>query len=76
MGGKIEFIDDTINIYPSVLVGSDVICKDLRCSFALLVAGIMAIGKTNIYKFELASRGYEEIVQKMKNIGIDIKIYY
>ena len=49
------------------LVGSD-----LRSSAALIIAGIIAKGSSNIYGLEHLDRGYENFELKLKNLGIKI----
>ena len=76
MKANIEYENSIIKIYPSTLVGTEVVSHDLRCSFALLLAGIVAEDETIIDNFELSFRGYENIIDKIKNLGIHINIYY
>ena len=76
MNAIVEHHNNTIKITPSELNGTLVISKDLRCAFALLVAGLISKGETLIDNFEIAFRGYENIIEKMKELGIDINVYY
>ncbi len=55
------------------LYGSPVYATDLRAGAALIIAGIAASGVTEIYNLEHIDRGYENIEEKFKNIGADIK---
>lgn len=56
------------------LEGADVQATDLRGGMALVIAGLMAEGKTKIENEEVILRGYENLTDKLKNIGA--KIYY
>jgi len=58
------------------LVGSEVIAKDIRCGAALLVAGINASGNTTISNIHQIERGYEDIFNKLKNLGCNISNTY
>ena len=49
------------------LVGSD-----LRSSAALIIAGIIAKGRSKIYGLEHLDRGYENFELKLKNLGVKI----
>ena len=75
MGAKISVINDRI-VYeaPSALIGAPVKATDLRAGASLVVAGAIAKGTTTISNIEFILRGYEHIIEKMTNLGIDIKI--
>ncbi|MFR8104478.1 MAG: UDP-N-acetylglucosamine 1-carboxyvinyltransferase [Clostridia bacterium] len=55
------------------LSGSPVYATDLRAGAALIIAGIMAKGKTEIYNLEHIDRGYEHIEEKFRKIGAKIE---
>ena len=55
------------------LKGAPVYACDLRAGAALIVAGIIAKGTTEIYNLEYIDRGYEDIEQKFRNLGAKIK---
>ena len=59
---------------PTNLKGANVTATDLRAGASLLVAGLKATGKTTITNIEHILRGYEEIVEKLTNIGAKIEI--
>ncbi len=59
---------------PTKLKGSKVVATDLRAGASLLLAGLKAEGKTTITNIEHILRGYEEIVEKLTNIGAKIEI--
>ena len=52
--------------------GANVIATDLRGGAALIMAGLIAKGITKIENIEYILRGYENIEQKLKNIGAKI----
>lgn len=54
------------------LVGTDITATDLRCGAALVIAGLMAEGETTIHDAYHIYRGYESIVEKLRNLGADI----
>ena len=55
------------------LEGAHVYSTDLRASAALIVAGIVAEGETSVYNLEHIDRGYENIEEKFRKIGANIK---
>lgn len=73
MKANIELCDGLIVIKNSILEGSKVLAWDLRCGFALIVGAILAKDETIIDNFEVIERGYENIIFKLKKIGIKIK---
>lgn len=75
MGAKISTVDDHI-IYeaPNKLRGAQVRATDLRAGAGLVLAGVIAEGKTTIENIEFILRGYDNIIEKMTGLGIDIKL--
>ena len=55
------------------LIGAPVYAPDLRAAAALVVAGIIAKGKTEIYNLEYLDRGYENLEDKFRNLGAKIE---
>ena len=75
MGAKIETKDRTAIIYGKTkLTGQEVIATDLRAGAALIIAGLLAEGTTTINQVEHILRGYEGIIEKLTNVGADIKL--
>ena len=73
MGAKINFHDRTAMVTGTdELFGSPVKSLDLRAGAAMIIAGLMAKGYTEIYDIQHIERGYENIVDKFKSIGADI----
>ena len=54
------------------LTGAPVYATDLRAGAALIIAGIIANGTTEIYNLNHIDRGYENIEEKFKNLGAKI----
>ena len=74
MGAKITTSDRSANIEgPANLVGCDVRATDLRAGAAMILAGLVAEGETRIGDLHHIDRGYEDIVEKLKNLGADIE---
>ncbi len=55
------------------LKGAPVDASDLRAGAALVIAGLAADGVTEIGNIHYIKRGYENIVEKFKGLGADIK---
>ena len=51
------------------LTGTQVKASDLRAGAGLIVAGLMAEGRTELYDIHHIDRGYENVVQKFQNLG-------
>ena len=56
------------------LVGKEVEATDLRAGASLLLAALTAKGKTKILHADYILRGYEDLIEKLTNIGAKIKI--
>ena len=54
------------------LSGAPVKCHDLRAGAAMIIAGIIATGTTEVYEIKHILRGYEDIVDKFSNLGANI----
>lgn len=52
--------------------GAEVKATDLRAGAAMVIAGLVAEGKTTIRDVKYIDRGYEEIEQKLSALGADI----
>lgn len=66
--GKVAFFEGT-----EKLTGAPVYATDLRAGAALIIAGVMAEGETQIYNIEHIDRGYENIEEKFRALGAKIK---
>lgn len=73
MGANIK-IDGRNAIVEGVsrLTGCKVKATDLRAGAALIIAALVAEGKTEITELQHIDRGYEDLIQKFQTIGADI----
>ncbi|MBL6764557.1 MAG: UDP-N-acetylglucosamine 1-carboxyvinyltransferase [Verrucomicrobiae bacterium] len=55
------------------LSGAPVMASDLRASAALVIAGLCASGKTQINRIYHLDRGYENIDEKLRNLGAEVE---
>jgi UDP-N-acetylglucosamine 1-carboxyvinyltransferase len=75
MGANIGIYDQKIRIFGKTeLIGKEVVATDLRAGACLVLAGLVAQGITIVDDCEHVLRGYENIVEKLTNVGADIKI--
>ncbi len=58
---------------PTKLYGAELGTIDLRGGASLIMAGLIAEGKTIIRNIEQIDRGYEKIEEKLQKLGADIK---
>ena len=75
MGADIQVLGGQI-IYsgPTQLSGAPVKASDLRAGAALVTAGLMAEGQTEITNIEFILRGYSNIIEKLSDLGADIRL--
>lgn len=75
MGASIRQFEKTAIIKGKTpLAGRKVVATDLRAGASMMVAGMIAKGTTTITNIEHILRGYENIVDKLSNVGADIKL--
>ena len=73
MGADIDLIPAGAIINgPTPLYGTKVSATDLRCGAAMIVAGLMAEGVTEIDNVYHIDRGYSEIDRKLSMLGAKI----
>lgn len=72
--GALVRIEDRVAIVEGVeeLTGARVTASDLRAGAALIVAGLLANGVTEIRNIKYIERGYEQIDKKLVGLGADI----
>ena len=58
---------------PAKLTGTTVQASDLRASAGLVLAALVAQGETIIERVYHIDRGYEQIVEKLQDVGADIE---
>ena len=55
------------------LVSANVRAVDLRAGAAMIIAGLAAKGRTEIDDFYYVERGYDDIVEKLRFVGANIR---
>ncbi|KAA3617230.1 MAG: UDP-N-acetylglucosamine 1-carboxyvinyltransferase [Calditrichaeota bacterium] len=58
---------------PTQLRGQNLSSPDIRAGIALVIAALSARGESEIANAELVDRGYQNIVDRLKNLGADIR---
>jgi len=75
MGANIKIKNNIAKIVGiNRLSGAEVMATDLRASVCLVLAGLVAKGKTVINRVYHLERGYENLVKKLKKCGAKIKV--
>ena len=76
MGATTETLTNSkaVIIGPTKLKGKTVKATDLRAGASLVIAGLIADGKTVIENADYILRGYENIIEKLTNIGAKIRL--
>lgn len=75
LGADIVVKNQTATVVgPTELKGTNVVATDLRAGAAMVAAGLKATGTTTITNVEHILRGYEQIVEKLTNVGAKITI--
>jgi len=73
MGANIKRESDYVVIKGvPYLYGAEVMASDLRASAALVLAGLSASGTTEVRRIYHIDRGYENIEERLKNLGAQI----
>lgn len=75
MGANITIADPhRVLIYgPAKLYGRNLESPDIRAGMALVLAALIASGKSTINRAELIERGYENVVDKLISLGAKIE---
>ncbi|MBQ7950623.1 MAG: UDP-N-acetylglucosamine 1-carboxyvinyltransferase [Clostridia bacterium] len=68
VNGKTAMVTGVDELYPAPLQATD-----LRAGAAMVIAGLMANGTTEITNIHYVERGYENLVEKITAIGGDIR---
>ncbi|RLF34582.1 MAG: UDP-N-acetylglucosamine 1-carboxyvinyltransferase, partial [Thermoplasmata archaeon] len=66
--GPYAIVEGVARIY-----GAEVMASDLRASAGLVIAGLVAEGKTEVHRVYHLDRGYERLEEKLKKLGARIK---
>lgn len=75
MGAEVYFKDiHQANIIgPSRLSGTEMRTPDLRAGASILIASLVADGRSIIYNAEIIDRGYERIDERLRSLGANIE---
>lgn len=75
MGARIILCDPHRAVIsgPSRLKGSMLVSPDIRAGMAMLIAALCAEGKSEIKNVYQIERGYENLVERLKNLGARIE---
>lgn len=75
MGANIEVVGQKIIIHGKTeLIGKEVEATDLRAGACMVLSALVASGTTVVTSIEHVLRGYENIVQKLTNVGAKIEL--
>lgn len=74
MNAKYEIKGNVVVMHgPTQFKGAEVSATDLRAAAALILAGLVASGKTTVTNLNYLDRGYYDIEAKLRKLGADIK---
>jgi UDP-N-acetylglucosamine 1-carboxyvinyltransferase len=74
LGADIQLHGDTATVKGvKALRGAQVMATDLRASVSLVIAGLMAEGRTTINRVYHLDRGFERLEQKLSRCGAEIE---
>ena len=74
MGANIQINNKTATVTGvEKLYGATVAAHDLRAGAALVIAGLVAEGTTQVENIHFIERGYENLVEKLTALGADIQ---
>lgn len=77
MGAKIKVEDKTAYFEGSAVFSPAVVkAVDLRAGAAMVIAALVTNGRTEIEEIALIERGYDNIVEKFRNVGANIRKVY
>jgi len=58
---------------PAKLRGTELVSPDIRAGMAMVIAGCCAEGQTIVNRAEMVYRGYENLSEKLTNLGVNVK---
>jgi len=74
MGARIDLRQKTAVVTGvETLQGAEIMATDLRASASLIIAGLVAQGRTSVRRVYHIDRGYEDIVGKLAGLGATIE---
>jgi len=73
LGADMKVVENTVHVTGKTpLKGASVMSTDLRASVSLVLAGMIAEGKTDVLRIYHLDRGYEDLEQKLTAAGAQI----
>jgi len=63
-----------VNPIEELFAGKTVYGTDLRAGAALVLAALVAEGKTDVYGYEFIERGYEDIARDLNQLGANVRL--
>ena len=69
--GQRNFLHSAVISGPTKLTAADIRVPDLRGGFSHMVAALAADGVSNVSNVQLISRGYENFIKKLTDLGAD-----
>ena len=77
MGAKIKIIGNKAIVEGNInFKAAELMATDLRASVSLILAALTTKGKSIINRIYHLDRGYENIEQKLRNVGAKIRRIY
>lgn len=75
MGANITLCDPhrVLVVGPTRLRGKELTSPDIRAGMALIIAALCATGESVIDRAELVERGYENVEERLRNLGAQIR---
>ncbi|MDX1640411.1 MAG: UDP-N-acetylglucosamine 1-carboxyvinyltransferase [Balneolaceae bacterium] len=74
LGAKLSVDKNKVTIHgPTKLTGTSVMSTDLRASVSLVLAAMVAEGRSEILRVYHLDRGYEQLEKKLNNVGASIR---
>ncbi|MCS7000134.1 MAG: UDP-N-acetylglucosamine 1-carboxyvinyltransferase [Bacteroidota bacterium] len=74
LGAHVEVVDNTAIVHGgSRLQGATVMSSDLRASASLVLAGLVAEGRTEVLRIYHLDRGYERMEVRLRQLGAQIE---
>lgn len=70
--GQKNHLHSAVIVGPTKLKGTKVVVPDLRGGFSYIVAALSAEGQSTLENILVINRGYENFIEKLKNLGADI----
>jgi UDP-N-acetylglucosamine 1-carboxyvinyltransferase len=69
--GQRNFNHSAVITGPTDLHGADIVVPDLRGGFSHLIAALTADGRSTVSNVGMISRGYENFIGKLEQLGAD-----